>query len=82
MVNVERGITFEIPPERPNSSLRTLMAYRQAGLFVTYLHDSNPVGFGRMMGAILDGRSFTEAVTMGYEADARALWLEFVRSLS
>jgi hypothetical protein len=57
------------------------MAYRQAGLFVTYLHDSNPAGFARMMGAILDGRPFFDAVKMGYGSDLRALWLEFERAM-
>ena len=79
VLNVGQGITFKIPQETPNSSSRTLMAYRQGGLFVTYLHDSNPVGFGRMMAAILDGRPFAEAVKIGYEADLGALWLEFTR---
>jgi hypothetical protein len=31
--------------------------------------NTNPVGFSRMMNAILDGRPFAEAVTTGYETD-------------
>jgi len=81
LLNVGRGITFESRPETPNVSFRTLMAYRQAGLFVTYLHDSNPAGFARMMAAILDGRPFAEAVKTGYEADLPALWLQFTRAV-
>jgi hypothetical protein len=54
---------------RPGTSFRNQMAYRQAGLFVTYLRDTNPVGFWRMMSSILDGRPFAEAVTRGYETD-------------
>ena len=30
------------------------MAYRQAELFVTFLQDTNPDGFARMINAILD----------------------------
>jgi hypothetical protein len=31
------------------------MAHREAGMFVTFLRETNPVGFARMMDAILDG---------------------------
>jgi hypothetical protein len=56
------------------------MAYRQAGLFVTFLHDTDPVGFARMMNAILDGRPLAEAVATGYETDLPTLWLRFVQA--
>jgi hypothetical protein len=35
-------------------------AYRQAGMFVAYLHDTDVPGFARMMNAILNGRPFVE----------------------
>jgi hypothetical protein len=72
------GIKFEQAPENPNTSFRILMAYRQAGLFVTFLHDTNPDGFARMMDAILDGYPFAEAVMTGYETDLHKLWSRFV----
>jgi hypothetical protein len=53
------------------------MAYRQAGLFVTFLHDTNPDGFARMMNAILDGYPFAEAVMTAYETDLGKLWSRF-----
>jgi hypothetical protein len=56
------------------------MAYRQAGLFVGFLHETNPVGFARMMNAIPDGRPFAEAVTIGHEIDIQMLWLRFVHA--
>ena len=56
------------------------MAYRQAGMFVAYLHDSDPPGFARMMKAILDGRPFVEAVAAGYHDDVRALWQRFAQT--
>jgi hypothetical protein len=62
-------VKFEQPPEIPDTSFRMLMAYRQAGLFVTFLHDMNPAGFARMMNAILDGHPFAEAVTTGYQTE-------------
>ena len=50
-------------------------------MFVEFLHDTNPVGFARMMDVILDDRPFAEAVATGYEADLRTLWLRFVQEL-
>lgn len=73
------GIRFENPPETPVGS-RAMMAYRQAGLFVTFLHDRDAAGFARMMAAVLDERPFAEAVTAGYGTDLHALWAEFLRA--
>jgi hypothetical protein len=56
------------------------MAYRQAGMFVAFLHDSDPVAFAEMMRAILDGQPFGEAVQAGYRTGLQALWLRFLRS--
>jgi hypothetical protein len=56
-----------------------VLAYRQAGMFVTYLRDSDGSAFGRMMNAILDGRSFVEAVTVGYHEDVQSLWKRFAQ---
>src|SRR5262245_46275905 len=75
------AVKFEQSPEIPDSSFRIQMAYRQAGLFVAFLHETNPVGFARMMNAIIDGRPFAEAVTTGYETDLRMLWLHFVQAV-
>jgi hypothetical protein len=33
-----------------------------------------------MMNAILDGRPFVEAVTVGYQQDVRSLWQKFAQS--
>jgi len=74
------AVKFEHPPQVPDTSFRILMAYRQAGLFVTFLHDTDPVGFARMMNAILDGRPLAEAVPTGYETDLPTLWLRFVQA--
>jgi hypothetical protein len=56
-----------------------VMAYRQAGMFVTYLRDKDGPAFDRMMKATLDGRPFAEAVAAAYHADAQSLWLNFVQ---
>jgi hypothetical protein len=73
-------VKFEQPPEIPDTSFRIQMAYRQAGLFVAFLHDSNPDGFARMIDAVLDGRPLAEAATTGYQTDLDTLWLRFVQT--
>jgi hypothetical protein len=70
-------IRFERAPLGATPSHRTVMAYRQAGMFVAFLHDSDAPGFARLMNAILDGRPFVEAVAVGYHQDVRSLWQEF-----
>ena len=74
------AVKFEHPPQIPDTSFRILMAYRQAGLFVTFPHDTKPGGFARMMNAVLDGRPLAEAVPTGYETDLPTLWLRFVQA--
>jgi hypothetical protein len=74
------AIRMEQPPEIPDTSFRIQMAYRQAGMFVAFLHDTDPAAFGLMMQAILDGRPFADAVDAGYHTDVEALWLRFERS--
>lgn len=74
------GVKFEQSPEIPKTSFRIQMAYRQAGLFVAFLHDSDPAGFARMMNAILDGRPLAEAVSTGYESDLDTLWSRFAQT--
>ena len=72
------AVKFVQPPEIPDTSFRILMAYRQAGMFVTFLRDTDPVAFARMMNAILDSRPFAEAVATAYQTDLETLWLRFV----
>ena len=55
------------------------MAYRQAGMFVSFIRDRDPAGFARMMDAILDGRPFAEAVETGFGVDPPELWTASVR---
>jgi hypothetical protein len=73
------SIRMERPPQIPDTSFRIQMAYRQAGMFVAFLRDTNPAAFATMMQAILDGRPFAEAVETGYHTDVEELWLRFVR---
>lgn len=70
-------IRFERAPAGARPSHRTEMAYRQAGMFVAFLHESDPPGFTRMMNAILDGRPFADAATAGYKDNIASLWQKF-----
>jgi len=72
-------IRFDKAPEKQSPSWYPIvLAYRQAGVFVSYLHDSDKLAFDRMLGAILDGRTFAEAIDAGYHDDVRSLWRKFV----
>jgi hypothetical protein len=57
------------------------MAYRQAGMFVNYLRESDAPAFERMINAILDGRPFAEAVAVSYHQDVCGLWQKFAQSV-
>jgi hypothetical protein len=71
---------FERDPPPGTSSHQIVTAYRQAGMFVAWLHDSDAPGFARMMDAVLDGRSFVQAVDVGYHQDVHSLWQQFAKT--
>jgi hypothetical protein len=73
-------VQFERAPLRATPSHLILLAYRQAGLFVTYLRDCDRAAFARMMNAILDGRPFMEAVGIGYHENVHSLWQKFTQT--
>jgi hypothetical protein len=73
------GVRMVQPPQVPETSFRTQMAYRQASMFVAFLQDTNPAAFATMMQAILDGRPFAQAVERAYHMDVETLWLSFLR---
>ena len=73
-------VRLERAPVKKAPWYPVVLAYRQAGMFVTYLHDSDGPVFARMMNAILDGRSFVEAVTVGYHEDIQSLWKRFAQT--
>jgi hypothetical protein len=76
-VRFDRGPAKTTPSWYP-----VVLAYRQAGMFVNYLRESDGQAFDRMMNAILDGRTFAEAVIVGYRDDLRSLWQKFIKSSS
>ena len=74
-------IHFAHAPEKQDPSWYPIvLAYREAGMFVKYLRQSDGPAFDRMLGAILDGRSFADAMDAGYHDDVRTLWRKFVAS--
>ena len=74
-------IAFARAPEKQYPSWYPIvLAYREAGMFVKYLRQSDGPNFDRMLGAILDGRSFADAIDAGYHEDVRKLWRKFVSS--
>jgi hypothetical protein len=57
-----------------------VLGYREAGMFVNYLRETDRLAFDRMMNAILDGHPFVEALGVGYHEDVRSLWEKFTKS--
>jgi hypothetical protein len=79
--NLLAGIRFDRAPETTTPSwYPVVLAYRQAGMFVNYLRESDGPAFDRMMNAILDGRAFAKAVDVGYHDDVRSLWQKFIKA--
>jgi len=75
------AIRFDRAPAKAAPSwYRVVLAYRQTGMFVNYLRESDGPAFDRMMSAILDGRAFAEALDVGYHHDVRSLWQQFIKS--
>jgi hypothetical protein len=73
-------VPLEKSPENKPSWYPVVLAYREAAMFVDSLREWDRPGFDRMMNAILDDRPFKEAVTVGYQNDARSLWERFIKA--
>lgn len=54
------------------------MFYRQAGMFVEYLHDSDPEGFARLLSELRQSGNLKEAWRRTYAEDVAAAWGRFV----
>jgi hypothetical protein len=76
------AIRFETTPKNTASWYPEVLAYRQAGMFVNYLRQSDGPGFDRLMNAILDGGAFPQAVTVGYHDNVQSLWQKFIKASS
>jgi hypothetical protein len=76
------GVPLEKEPENKPPWYPVVLAYREAGMFVNYLRESDRPGFDRLMNAVLDGRLFKDAVTDGYHDNVRSLWEKFIKAAS
>jgi hypothetical protein len=72
------SLEFEKAPNIPQDAMRVEMAYRQAGLFVTYLRDTDAAAFNRMMQDIEERRPLKEAVATAYGTNLHVLWSRFI----
>src|SRR5215831_4058010 len=62
-------VRLEKEPENRPPWYPVVLAYREAGMFVNYLRDSDRSAFDRTMNTILDGCPFAEAASVGYHDD-------------
>ena len=58
------------------------MAYRQACLCVTWLHDSDPKAFAALLQAIEHARPFKDAIETACGTTLPSLWSGFTAALS
>jgi len=62
--------------------LKTNMFYRQAAMFVEYLHDLDNQKFKTLLLAIEDGVDFENAFNASYQTPIDAIWKDFVQQQS
>lgn len=58
------------------------LLYRVSGLFIHYLHDSQPANFERLVDLLLSGTKFDRAVELSYKQPINSLLAEFQQNLS
>lgn len=56
--------------------------YRVSGLFIHYLHDSQPANFDKLINLLFSGVKFNRAVELSYKQTIDSLLAEFKRNLS
>jgi hypothetical protein len=71
-------VRLEKEPENRPAWYPVVLAYREAGMFVNYLRESDRPAFDRTMNAVLDDRPLWEAVSAGYHDNVASLWEKFV----
>jgi hypothetical protein len=83
--NLFGNVSLKAPPpngEGEDIRLRMHMAYRQAGLFVAYLRESDPVAFEALLGQLYAGEQFKAAFEASYKSTVAQSWLRFVETCS
>ena len=66
------------PKHAATYGLEPHMYYRQAALFVGYLHDTDPAAFERLIRSIAGGTRFDNSVRSAYAKPLDELWTEFL----
>lgn len=81
--NLFGNVSLKAPAaEGEDIRLRVHMAYRQAGLFVAYLHDSNAAAFNALLDRLYTGERFKAAFEASYKSTVAQAWLRFVERCS
>jgi hypothetical protein len=57
------------------------MYYRQAGMFVQYLHDSDPIAFTHLLEALKNTKDLQQAWSIAYKNNLDEMWLQFVKEI-
>lgn len=57
------------------------MYYRQAGMFVQYLHDSDPIAFTHLLEALRTTKDLQQAWPIAYKQNLDELWSQFVKEI-
>jgi hypothetical protein len=69
------------PQTAATYGLETHMFYRQAELFVKFMHDKDAAAFERMIKAVEGKKTFADAIQENYGASLQELWDMFVARL-
>jgi hypothetical protein len=72
------AIHLEQMPTGRSPLSRFHLAYRQSGMFVAYLRDSDRSAFDQVMLTILNGGPLGDAIKAGYNEDLQSLWRKFL----
>jgi hypothetical protein len=65
----------------PPQAMSWPVYYSQTGMFVGFMHDTDPAAFGKMLAALGRREAFADAVSASYGRPLAALWQEFLASL-
>lgn len=57
------------------------MYYRQAGMFIQYLHDSDPIAFAHLLDALRNTKDLQQAWSIAYKKNLNEMWLQFVKEI-
>jgi len=62
-------------------NMTTHMFYKQSGMFINYLRQSNTTNFQELLYRVQEKRNFKNALTSSYEKSLNQLWSDFLTSI-